>query len=462
MDFMRRKTRRVGWTVAVRKSSLGALPAVAEGWCVMRRVLRDHPFLLIGVSLPLLGTLLAASAGSRPGGGRCSLIPLVPFRAPDEVVFVGSALWDTLLAGPGAVEYTTGEGHSGYGRSREVYGQLVGVDRVGKPWQGDISSDVREVVLVPWDYAPDCRPVIWGLSAQWVEPGTEGVYRGALRDPSHWADGRPTLDVRGPEFVPYPVAKRLRDRFAWGGRNADSVRGELTPHEALDLFEVLPTHDSLRADPLTAIQPAEAWASANPELRERWPARGLLRFLRRSAERELVLAQKVPVAGTYRFVVRTSDRDSVVFYSRTAARPTSTLRRFGDTDDPDAELPVVGYYFPTRWARTLEDLPNRPRPMQGEYYAISLVPVFESRDSAVWRGDGHVQQPANSLIESRAIHRAIAALNLRAPEFRYVPAFWITYPDGSVRFEWNGVRDGQVVVTVRGERISLDTLRSAR
>ncbi len=76
--------------------------------------------------------------------------------------------------------------------------------------------------------------------------------------------------------------------------------------------------------------------------------------------------------------------------------------------------------------------------------------------------DASVRRWLRGLIEMGRKRREAAALLLsaRPPEFYFLPGFWITFPDGRVRFEWKSERDGRVVVTVRADRVSLEVLRS--
>ncbi len=152
----------------------------------------------------LLTMLLAASLAP------CSLVGLPITRSSDDVFFIGAALSDTLLAGAGHQKWGTGPGHSGYGRSRKIFGQLVQIERLQGVSATRLPGGTKTVVLVPWDYGPDCSTVVWGETARWTAPGTRGVFEATLRPRDEWVNGIPTLDVFAPDFSPYPSGRHIR------------------------------------------------------------------------------------------------------------------------------------------------------------------------------------------------------------------------------------------------------------
>jgi hypothetical protein len=194
-----------------------------------------------------------------PPARPCVFGPWAPFNQPRFVFFTGVALQDTILAGPGPVRY----GHLGQGREREIYGQVVAVDRIGEPWTDLLPAKYRTAIMVPWHYDSACSPVMWSGSFAWIEPESTGLFRGALRDRSMWVQDTPTFDVRVPQYVLYPGEWMA----VWA--TTDSI---LTPHELLELLELLPFEIEIDSTPVAAAREAFDWAAANPDLAQKWPA----------------------------------------------------------------------------------------------------------------------------------------------------------------------------------------------
>ena len=101
----------------------------------------------------------------------CSKIPSwghVRMHA-STMFMTGAAMRDTLHAGPGAVEFGVGEGHFGNSGAKPVFGQVLSVTALGRRTPPGVRRAVaasgNRVLLVPWDYGPDCRAVQWSGSA---------------------------------------------------------------------------------------------------------------------------------------------------------------------------------------------------------------------------------------------------------------------------------------------------------
>jgi hypothetical protein len=243
---------------------------------------------IIALVLPAAVGSFVIGAASEPHPSarptRCSLIPAVSFRDTTVTAVLGSALPDTIFAGPGSVVYSNYPGHWGDGRRDAFFAQLVDVARLAGADSQALEAHFaqhgdRRIALVPWDYAPDCRPVPWSRSARWVEDGNLAFYRLQLRAPAEWARGYPTFDVLAADLQPYPHGLFWRR----GYRNSDSVRAGLglTATEYFDLYAVLPTREESDGQSAAAFARLDAWLIANPSIAQRYPATLTLRLLRR-------------------------------------------------------------------------------------------------------------------------------------------------------------------------------------
>ncbi len=227
-------------------------------------------------ALAILTFAASGSAGVAPAAAlRCSLVPIPLGRDTAASYFVGTATADTVLAGPGTVEPGVEAGHWGTGASRAVYGQVVRVDTLGgahaAALRGAITrAGTADVVVVPWDYDPGCKPTFWNRSARWVEPGLVGFYRIRLRDPSAWASGRPTFDAFHASLQPYPHGAFFQAGYR--GTDAIRTRPSLDAVEMFAFYEGLPTYREREHDPLRASERITAWQRAHPDLARKYPA----------------------------------------------------------------------------------------------------------------------------------------------------------------------------------------------
>lgn len=240
--------------------------------------------LALGVMLaaPLCLGLTGAALG-RTASLRCSLMILPLSRHTEKTYFVATALADTVLAGPGDVRWEDGDGSSVDGPPR-VYGQLVRVDTLGGADAEAVRAALRrlpapEAVVVPWAYDSMCRPVPWGASARWVNPGLTGFYRVRPRPAAQWVEGRPTFDAFAAWAEPYPHGffYFAAHRDTWALHDGPS----LSPTEMFSLYEALPTHTAV--GDTTGLGPLLRWAAEHPELARKYPAETILTRLKRLA-----------------------------------------------------------------------------------------------------------------------------------------------------------------------------------
>jgi len=145
---------------------------------------------------------------------------------------------------------------------------------VGRTDSGSISPG--EVILVPWNYGTDCRPIAWLTPTPWTPPNRLAFYTGALRPRNSWIENLPTFDVFTAPFQPL-----------WEGdddrRGAEVYRKPyLTIHEFMDFYAVVPTDQELQNAKPVVRQRIDAWVSANPALAARFPANYGLSFIERA------------------------------------------------------------------------------------------------------------------------------------------------------------------------------------
>ena len=390
----------------------------------------------------------------------CTPVPLPLGRSADDVFFIGTALPDTVPAGAGNRDWGTGRGHSGFGRTREIYGQLVQIDELRGLSATRVPAETRRVVLVPWDYGPDCSPIIWGRSSRWVDPQARFVFRARLRAPDQWVNDLPTLDVSMPEFSLYPFDTRRLYMLT------DPSLNDLSLEEVLDLYERLPLDRHLSDSPDSAIQPLESWARSNPTLASRQPARTILRFVRFDAEERRVSLIKSPIVGTYRFVFRVPPVDSLVMYARTDARPWSTERaqyEVGTLEDSASDRAAVGYSLLAAWAKSPRNLPRETKKASAQV-AISLTPILETADSSVWHGSEEaLDRELNPDFWNRVVYRRYPGIrSMRNKDWYYMPGYWTTYRDGRVRYHHDVEQNGVIVFSIVGERISSETMTRSK
>jgi hypothetical protein len=227
--------------------------------------------------------VLTLALHTATAGEMCSIIPFSVFRTSTSTYFVGSATPDTIATGRGATKPSTDGGHWGRGLDRAVFGQVVRVERLGGKDSAAIEHAFgrlgsREVVLVPWDYAPDCEPVLWSRGARWAATDTAGFYRATIRPPSEWLNGRPVLDVFRADIEPYPHA--LFFQRGYRGTGLARTSDALTPAEYFAFYAASPTELDARERPANALATLEQWIRDNPRIATRYPATESIRRAR--------------------------------------------------------------------------------------------------------------------------------------------------------------------------------------
>ena len=146
-------------------------------------------------------------------------------------------------------------------------------------WSVGTAAEAGEVILVPWAYREDCRPIEWTGRLDWIAAGTRGAITGWLRPKEGWLDGLPTFDVEMAWREPMWAAGERR----WpGGRPAEQL---MTPEEFLRFFLELPTFEELDRAPGEAAERLRAWAAEHPSFAARAPAATMLGHAYRMTEK---------------------------------------------------------------------------------------------------------------------------------------------------------------------------------
>ncbi|MGE0440276.1 MAG: hypothetical protein AB7S39_07265 [Gemmatimonadales bacterium] len=352
----------------------------------------------------------------------CSLAP-VPTVQPGFAV-IATPTRDTVLAGPGSVEFIVADGHIGRASSRTIYGQRVRIERTLTPG----SAGMTEAVLVPWDMAPDCTPVPWSATARWAQIGRRAVFYGQLRPRDQWLDSVPTVDVFGAHLKPYPE-----------GFREDLSAGEiLTVDEFAELLERLPPANGEERDGSAAFRRLSEWLDANPGVRGREPAAGLARMVRFRARAERIRAIEPAVAGTYRFTVTVTGAPPLSFYARTVDRPTGEYGRDRSSiGDRAADALIEGYSLLTGVADRVEELPtdrtNRSPDREG--YLNVLLPAEGGTGQGTRTGGSagfgllRASRPSDSLFVRLARDFRFESRLGRAGEFRIGPGNDVSFSE---------------------------------
>lgn len=414
---------------------------------------------------PFLVVLFALAFGAEPVEA-CSKAFLPPWRGSHSL-FIGRALRDTLLAGPGTIRLSAGLGHFGRANGGPVFGQLVRVERLERgatpSLRRALSSFDSSVVVVPWDYGPDCRPLRWSRSARWMTPSARGLFMVRLRDSAHWVRGRPTFDAYTPEFTPYPYL------FGTRAPRADETTGQLrlTAEELLALYEVLPDLSEDEAPTAEQVERLRAWMRAHASLVGRDPAAEFIADVMTQVESNRVRRLESPFVGTYRFRIRLARGDTLTLFARTSLKPSGAVWSFSTTDVPQriTEPPEAeGYSLVMAVARTLRDLPASFDGQDRQGVGLAYLFVTERArasyaDSSVWNGSVDVIRAASRMInegplDSLLAHTSGVLSRLEERDPQGTLATFILDRSGHVRMHWR-LREGhQVILTAEGERLS--------
>lgn len=406
--------------------------------------------------------ILLASLLSAPQAYACSKFSLPIPPGDSDAYFTGTATPDTLLAGPGVVAYGLGGGHYGRADGRPIHGQVIRVDRIGGPAAARLPGDVREVVVVPWDYDAACEPLAWGRSARWVPAGNQGLYVASLRAAEHWADGRPTFDLHNPGHLPYTGTRRIPEMS-----RGIPIAFLLSPDQVFDLYEAAPAAAEIAREKSRALEPLRAWVKAHPEIAARPPAEWLLQGVLHAVGGAELREADHPILGTWRFTLRMPGGSSHTFYARTESPPlgrwTPTRTRPSRPPGDLRHYPAEGYTVGLAVARQPEDLPEAIRGLRS--YAPGFLVVLAAADST---GEDEIRWPGrieSSLLQAALpgdprVERAAAEMSARfSSRYRQglpqeTPARFVRGADGVLRVSHSFPLGGGEDVVLEGEQVS--------
>lgn len=420
-----------------------------------------HAERLVSISLGLLAAALALSHPAGASPARCSMIGFAGPVGDRTVFFLGVARPDTVLAGPGRTVQVAGPGHFGPESGRPVYGQLVAVERFGGPGaQLDARHDSL-VVVIPWDYDPQCRPMRWTRSDQFVEPGVQKFFLPVLRDREAWVGGLPTFDAFVPEWSSFPNPARDSTR-----------RGQfrvMTAVELFDLYQRVPSHAAIAREDWAVVTPLLEWSEERWPGLEVYPGRQLVEFVSGAANRELMRGIEPAVAGTYRMTLTLPSGATETFYLRTSATassnwwpPPADTATWAAT--PTWRRRATGYELHFWHAPTPDALPSDSasahRDRRGEWPLMVRHPP----DSANGTRSSLIRLVVDQLTRSVPGHAEVAALvrqywaNRRDAQGRLTDTGesgrFVESGDGSMRLEIRFTVSPTVTLDLVGERIS--------
>ncbi len=422
----------------------------------MRRSVRLAVFLVAGAS----GAVLPSAAPA------CSYGRFWTIRSEGLTFLIGTASADTVRAGPGAVKYSVADGHLGPAGDRLIFGQIVAVEQVTGIDRARLPARLRQVVLVPWDYGPDCTPSPLMQTARWVTPGIRGLFSGILRPRSHWANGMPTLDVFNPAREPYPSGPTVFSSSRNAPRDSSLSIDELFP-----VLNLLPDWRQVRDSEERAVAPLMSWARANPELARRPPMAEAVATANGIVREGRVRRVASPIVGTYRFVVSIpGDRDRI-FFARTEANPTSEWqinRARSQPGDPTVIPPMEGYFVLAVPMPSLAALPRGCGARQSDqaaYLGLVSGPPIAGPDGLEWRGMIEFNLIGRAFLTDSVLTSYAGAwqeqysrrFKARLPE--ETPARFTMNTGGPMRVQMDFTLDDGRRLAIRGERISLDAAK---
>ncbi len=258
---------------------------------------------VLGAALPVQ----AVGSAPRPAVDRSCAEPFEGLRSPEVTYLVVSPLADT-------VRDPAASGTSGYGQVAEAVRAGGASADLLRP---ELDADSR-VVLVPWGFDDQCRPIVWTGSWRWATTGSVGFYRGRLRPAERWIDGRPTFDVEHAVWEGFPESP-------WE-HPLGAGRPRLSADELFDLYERLPTLEALAARPYGAVSELVEWRRDAGDALDRYPVRTLLEAAFRTADLVRLRTTALPFSGTYRIRVEGPEGDSLAgFLLRTGAVGSEAL-----------------------------------------------------------------------------------------------------------------------------------------
>ncbi len=424
----------------------------------------------IGSLTAALGVIALAGAGANEARARnsfCSIDPFGAYTNKAATLFIGSATGDSLPGGEPVNRAPGPLGRDSLPLAAPGWSQVVTIERLSTSapvtLAAAVSRNRNRVLLIPWEYGPDCSPGTWSGSALWMQPGTRGFFSGVLRPKAKWVDDVPTFDVGAPNNIPYPSG------MSFGFRMRGGI--PLTADELMSLYDSLPRRNFERTDRVTYLKREEerhraiiAWGERHPDLARRPPLAAMLTAARRESRHSPFYLRSSPLAGTWRFTVELPGHETVTMYGRTEARATSL--------DPSSDGVMTqalfegaapfGYTLTMLMSRSVAGLETSGRPaLQSHgYLSAAFEPELLTPDSTVWGGEADLFVAERLFPESPELRKEFAHMRNASRSFvldgrpKNAPGRIIVKPDGSARLELVYRDINGVVATIRGERLS--------
>ncbi len=397
----------------------------------------------------------------------CSIDPLGAYASVGATLFIGTASVDSLPGG-GPKRILSFSARDSVTIPAPAFSQVVTIERLSTAAPSDLRTAISRsngrILLIPWEYGPDCSTLAWRGNALWMKPGTRGLFAGNLRPRGEWVNGVPTFDVGSTYNLPYPSAPAF-GRYIRGGI-------PLSADQLMNYYDSLPRVSYERTDRLTQLTREQAnrdalleWAERHPELAARPPVASFIGSARRETALHPYYVRESEVAGTWRFVVTMPGHDSVIMYGRTKQHPASLIASAdGNIRQWDLnERPPFGYYLHIVMTKSLADLDidRHPPPSRQGYLSVSFEPEIVTPDSTVWSAGADIYGAQAALSDSSTFRSVFASLRragtigIRPDRPRYTPGRIIAKRDGSARLEFEYAdNDDTVFPRVRAERIS--------
>lgn len=301
----------------------------------------------VAATAALVASGVASPAG-RPAGTDCGAPFSEGARQPGMTLLVAAPLPDTIPAGLSDA-------------GQPAFGQVADVRRVGGASGDRVEAalrDDRHVVLVPWGFDDDCRPMRWTGSWSWSPPGSEGFYRGELRRSEDWLGGFPTFDVYFAVWEGFPNSP-WEHPLGSGQRRLDA-------EDLFDLYQRLPTPDEMAQRPYGSVSDLVTWRRESGDAADDYPAWGILAAAFERAENERIRTAELPYAGSYRMRVIREGQTVATFFLRTGATGDSPWEMPATSTDhaPSAPMPAESFAAPVYLASSLKALAS-PDPGTG-------------------------------------------------------------------------------------------------
>jgi hypothetical protein len=230
----------------------------------------------------------------RSSGSSCMFVEPWGLRFDAHAYAVVVPMGDTIEVGSqGAFDISFGFWASLKERifGSPVHGQLARLVRYDGPWEGRLEGDDQDILIVPWGTSGtgSCAPIPWPESYRWLSPDSVFLVIGVPREPRHWKDKRPVIDMQAPYIYPGPYfnLESLNDVLVSLAGDAQSHvdsmleaadRSLPSPVTLFEMYQAMPTFREARCQPDSADAALRNWEAANPELLKNYLLLKMFRF----------------------------------------------------------------------------------------------------------------------------------------------------------------------------------------